>query len=225
MNPFKYLTGPVKPEADASVQIGTPEAPLDRPRLKLVDGEIRDAGKVLTGPQARDSWQKISRAWSAKPEADRDAEAFLPRDARYARRVAKRARARQMRKDQRRFVQREWARETAARDLLNLFLLADGAEPASPLHRYRAQERIARRVAYIRGERQAQYDQQIAARQKDRTLPAPAPIPSHDEIRAELWRLASTATLPKPKVRKVPATGLFDGPSFPDALTQHRVGQ
>jgi len=209
-NPFSLFQ---PAETDTNREVGTPERPLDRPRLQVLpNGEIRDAGAVLTGPRARDSWAKISKAWAAKPEADRDAEAFLPRDDRRSRREHDRAMRRERRKSQRAFTRRELAKESAARDLLNLFLLADGKEPTSAQRRNQAKWAIAQRVAYLRGVEQAKYDEQISARQHDRRLPAPSPVRSHEAIEAELRALAATVTLPTPKAqrRESPAIQVAD---------------
>lgn len=198
-NPFSILG---KAAEAVEENIGTVESPILLSRAKTnAFGEIRDAGKVLTGKAARASEASRWTAWAAQPQEERSKDAFFPLGGRQERRSQARAEARQRRKGQRNFVRRERAKEVAARDLLNLFLLADGAEPASPLHRNRAKDRIAERVAYLRGEQQAKYDEAIAARQADRSLGAPQPIASHEEIRAELWRLAQTAVLPTPKRR------------------------
>ena len=187
-NPFPLFGS--KDETKVDDLIGTPDAPIERFALFSV-------------PTGRNAQRSVADRWKRFLASDqKDEDAFFPREARSQRRTVARARARQQRKDQARYFKRELAKENAARDLLNLFLLADGAHPGvSPIMRNRASDRIAARVKYLRDEQQAAYDKAIAARQKDRSLPAPSPIDSHEAIRAQLWKIAETATLPTAKLK------------------------
>ena len=193
-------------EAAPDIHIGTPENPLPRPRLvTTVDGKDWRIGNIPTGANAQRSVADRWKRFLAGDKKDKDA--FFPSETRSGRRAQRRAFARQQRKDQARYFKRELAKENAARDLLNLFLLADGAHPGvSPIMRGRANDRIAARVKYLRDEQQKAYDKAIAARQKDRSLPAPSPIDSHEAIKAQLWKIAQTAVLPSPKGQVVPMT-------------------
>lgn len=184
-NPFSIFSSTDETRADDL--IGTPDAPIERDALFSV-------------PTGRNAQRSVSDRWKRFLAGDKkDEEAYFPVESRSQRRSLARSHSRQQRKDQARYFRRELAKENAARDLLNLFLLADGATKADPIMRNRAQDRIAARVKYLRDEQQAAYDKQIAARQKDRSLPAPSPIASHEEIRAQLWQIAQTAVLPTPK--------------------------
>lgn len=192
-NPFSLFSS--TDEARPDDIIGTPDAPIERFALFSV-------------PTGRNAQRSVSDRWKRFLAGDKkDEDAYFPVEARSQRRAMARSRARQQRKDQARYFRRELAKENAARDLLNLFLLADGAHPGvNPIMRNRANQALAARVAYLRDEQQKVYDKAIAARQKDRSLPAPSPVDSHDAIRKQLWALAQTATLPSPKGNVVPLT-------------------
>lgn len=179
---------------EATENVGTVEAPL----------EVHPLVFVPTGANATRSLQDRWRNFIAGDKKDKDA--YFPENTRQARRAQARSRATTQRKHQRGYFRRELAKENAARDLLNLFLLADGATKADPFMRNRAQGRLADRVAYLRNEQQKVYDKALAARANDRSLPAPTPPQRHEEIRAQLWELAQTATLPVPKGQKVTLT-------------------
>lgn len=176
-------------DTETEVNIGTVEEPR---HLSLVDNS-----PIPTGRNAERSVSDRWRRFLAGDKKDKDA--FFPADTRAQRRAQRRAARTTQRKHQRGYFRRELAKENAARDLLNLFQIADGAVPASPIMRNRAQERIAARVKYLRDEQQKAYDKAIAARQKNRDLPAPSPIDSHEAIRAQLWNIAKTAVLPVPR--------------------------
>lgn len=198
---------PIFNQADdeaTDVQVGTTETALERPRLVAVDGVLRDAGAIPTGANAQRSLQDRWRNFIAGDKKDKDA--FFPQSTRSARRAQDRAARTTQRKHQRGYFRRERAKEEAARDLLNLFLLADGATKADPFMRARAANRIADRVKYLRDQQQKTYDKALAARANDRSLPAPTPPQRHEEIRAQLWLLAQTAVLPAAKGETVPLT-------------------
>lgn len=184
-------------ETEADIRVGTPENPYPMPRLVVLDGKEFTIGNIPTGANAQRSLSDRWRRFLAGDKKDKDA--FFPTEARRTRRAEKRVRETTRRKHQRGYFRRELAKEVAARDLLNLFQIADGAVPATPIMRSRAQDRIAARVKYLRDEQQKAYDKAIEARQKDRSLPAPSAIDSHDAIRAQLWEIAKTAVLPSPK--------------------------
>ncbi len=211
-------------EAAPDVQVGTPESPLPRPRLVSVDGKDWTIANIPTGASAQRSVTDRWRNFIAGDKKDKDA--FFPTSTRAAKRADERSRRTRQRKHQRGYFRRELAKENAARDLLNLFLLADGVEPASPVMRNRANVALAARVAYLHDEQQKAYDKAIAARQADRSLPAPTPPTRHEEIRAQLWELAKTATLPSPKApRFVIEDVLAASPRDLRAVTTSRTGR
>lgn len=178
-------------ESAEDVQVGTPENPLYLGSR---------AKPVPTGANAQRSQADRWKNFIAGDKKDK--EAFFPASTRAAKRADQRARRTQQRKHQRGYFRRELARENAARDLLNLINIADRKVLASPRMRGRAVAALAARVAYLHGEQQKAYDKALAARQADRSLPAPTPPLRHDAIEAQLRELAKTATLPTPKVRR-----------------------
>ncbi len=194
--------------------VGTVESPLEVP------GNVHVPTGVNATRQTSDRW----RRFIAGDKKDKDV--FFPANTRQGRRAAERSQRTTQRKHQLGYFRRELAKENAARDLLNLFLLADGVEPASPVMRNRANVALAARVAYLHDEQQKAYDKAIAARQKDRSLPAPTPPTRHEEIRAQLWELAKTATLPSPKApRFVIEDVLAASPRDLRAVTTSRTGR
>ncbi len=176
-------------DTEADVLVGTPTNPL----------EISPFAPAPTGSNAQRSLADRWRRFLAGDKKDKDA--FFPVEARRTRRAQARQRATEQRKHQKGYYRRELAKEKAARDLLNLFQIADGAVESNPIMRHRAEQRILARIKYLRDEQQKAYDTAIEARQKDRSLPAPSPIASHEEIRAQLWKIAQTATLPAAKLK------------------------
>ena len=154
-------------------EIGTPEAPI----------EVSPLAHVPTGVNAQRSESDRWKRFVAGDKKDKDT--FLPSQTRAARRAQRRADRTTQRKHQRGYFRRELAKESAARDLLNLFLLADGATGAHPSFVARAQAALDKRIAYLQ--------EQEAAQGREVT---------QDAVRAQLWKLAQAATLP---VRKVSA--------------------
>ncbi len=178
--------------------IGTVEEPLiAHPLLHVPTGRAAQQS-------AQDRWKNFQK--------NEDKDAFLPISARQQRRAAQAASRRQAKRGTRAFKRRELLKETAASDLANLFNQIDGHIKVDPIARLRARNAIAARVKFLRDQQQAQYDRQIAARgggphplrrrghvplrQKDRDLPAPGKVASHEEIEAQLRAVAKTARLP-----------------------------
>ncbi len=162
--------------------IGTVEEPLiAHPLLHVPTGRAAQQS-------AQDRWKNFQK--------NEDKDAFLPISARQQRRAAQAAARRQAKRGTRAFKRRELLKESAASDLANLFNQIDGHVKVDPIARLRARNAIAARVKFLRDQQQAQYDRQIAARQKDRDLPAPGKVASHEEIEAQLRAVAKTARLP-----------------------------
>jgi hypothetical protein len=124
---------------------------------------------------------------------------FVLLNLRARRRLANRAATRAQRKGKRNYVRQAVQKAEAATDLAQFFNLADGLVPASPWARYRGRMAIAGKVSAIVKEDQARYDREIAARQKDRDLPAPTPPMRHEDVEKGLRGIAKTATTYAPK--------------------------
>jgi hypothetical protein len=190
------------------------------PRITYREGIIRD-GEVVEGkeiPAPRPLWQP--RKGHEKPGEDD----FVVADSRARRRAAQRGQRGERRKMQRRFVRRERRKEWEQNQLAQLFNLVDNLVPCDRQMRLRADTAIYARVAAIRKQEQARYDREIKARQKNRNLPAPKPVISHDEILQRLRGLAKTAptVVPKQRRKELVADGRR---SLPGPLTTGRTGR
>jgi hypothetical protein len=139
----------------------------------------------------------VFRPTKNKPEPDKDD--FIYADTRRVKRAKKRARARQAKVMQRAYVRREWAKETEANQLAQLFNLADGLVPASGIMHGRARSAILDRIKHVRDEDQRRYDKEWAARKKDRDLPAPQPVIAHEIVEQRLRGIAKTARTVVPR--------------------------
>jgi hypothetical protein len=148
-------------------------------------------GDVLPVPKA------VFRPTKHKPTPGEDD--FVYADTRRVKRARKAARARQAKSMQRAYVRREWAKETEANQLAQLFNLYEGKVPTSWKMASRAHQAILARIKHVRDEDQKRYDKEWAARQKDRDLPAPQPVISHDTVMQQLRGVAKTARTVVPR--------------------------
>lgn len=181
-----------------------------------------EAGEKIDPP--RPIWRP--RKGHEKPGEDD----FVLFDHRQASRAQQRAHRGERRKMQRRFVRREWAKEREQNQLAQLFNIVDGLVPASRQMRLRADTAIYARVASIRKQDQARYDKEIAARQKNRDLPAPKPVVLHNEILQQLRGLAKTAptVVPKGSLTRdagLPVDAALSAMRDPRAITTGRTGR
>jgi hypothetical protein len=139
----------------------------------------------------------VFRQTKHKPEPGKDD--FIYADTRRVKRAKKRARARQAKSMQRAYVRREWAKEREANQLAQLFNLWDKRVPAGHIMRNRAHQAILARIEHVRAEDQKRYDEEWESRRKDRDLPAPRPVISHDDVWRQLRGVAKTAPTVVPK--------------------------
>jgi hypothetical protein len=142
-------------------------------------------GDVLSIPKP------VFRPTKHKPTPGEDD--FVYADTRRVKRARRAARARQAKAMQRSYVRREWAKETEANQLAQLFNLYEGKVPTSWRMASRAHQAILARIKHVRDEDQKRYDKEWAARQKNRDLPAPEPVISHDTVMQQLRGIAKTA--------------------------------
>jgi hypothetical protein len=139
----------------------------------------------------------VFRPTKNKPEPGKDD--FIYADTRRVKRAKKRARARQAKSMQRAYVRREWAKEREANQLAQLFNLYQGLVPTSWKMASRAHQALLARVKHVRDEDQKRYDKEWDARQKNRDLPAPEPVISHDAVMQRLQGIAKTARTVVPR--------------------------
>ena len=152
-------------------------------------------GDVLSAPKP------LFRPTKAKPQPGEDD--FVLANTRATKRARKRTRARQAAKMQRAYVRREWAKEWEVNQLAQLFNLWDKRVPSHDWWmRQRAQNALLARVEAVRDEDQKRYDKEWEERRKNRDLPAPQPVISHDDVWKRLRGLAKTAPKVTPKVRR-----------------------
>lgn len=184
------------------------EATITYRQGAIVDGEVHE-GPVIDPPVP------LFRPTKAQPQPG--PVDFVELMARKQRRQRAAARHRQVGRHRAAYVRREWAKEREANQLAQLFNLRDRLVPASPVMRERANRAIQSRIVYLRNKDQARYDREWKARQKNRNLPAPKPVISHDEVMSQLRMVAKTAPTVVPK-----APRYDNGGWLPSGLTTVR---
>lgn len=148
-------------------------------------------GDVLSIPKP------VFQPTKAKPEPGKDD--FVYTNARATRRARARARSREQRKMQAAYTKRERAKEWEANQLAQLFNLWDSLVPTDWRMRRRAHEAILARAKAVREQDQARFDKEWDARRKNRDLPPPTPVMSHEQIEQRMREIAKTAPTVGPK--------------------------
>lgn len=175
--------------------------------------EVPALPRIPTGSRARQALQDWTKNLAKKVDPGEDE--FFPIDTRSAKRRQLREEKRQAKRGRRAYVRQELAKERAASDLANLFRIVDREVPSRRSAYYRANEAINARIRYIRDQDQVRYDNEWAARQANRDLPAPKPVIRHDEVYKQLRALAEPAAPVLPKEKKKYNRGGF----LPGGLT------